>query len=381
MWRIALRMLFGNRGKYLSLVFGLTFAVLLITQQGAIFLGLLTRATGPLQNVVQPDLWVTDPETKYIGDVRGLGDDDLNRVRSVAGVAWAEPFFASRALVELGKPGDRGSTFKTAQLLGVSRSTMVGRPPEMTRGRIEDLRIADAVIVDESSRSKLGNVEIGDTLKLNDKRALVVGFGRAKLGFESNALIYTTYDNALRFVPVSRKAMTFVLVEVKPGFDVKEISVAIGALPNLAAFTTKEMRLRTIGFILRETGIGINFGITVLLGFVVGLVVSAAIFYQFTLDNLRSYGVLKAMGARTPTLVAMILAQSLVVGLTAYGLGVGLASLFGLLNNATPNSELAFVFPWQLMVASLFAVLACVSLGSLLSLGKVIRLEPAIVFK
>ncbi len=379
MWRIALRMLFGNRAKYLSLVFGLSFAVLLITQQGAIFVGLLTRATGPLQNVTQPDLWVTDPQTEYIGDVRGLQDSDLNRVRSVEGVAWAEPFFAARALVELGEPGKSSAGFKTAQLIGVARTTMVGRPPIVTRGNLEDLRIPDAVFVDESSRARLGNIDVGDVIKLNDQRAIVVGFCKIKLGFESNAVIYTTYDNAVRFVPPARKQMTFVLVKVRDDANLLDVQKRIGELPNLAAFTQLQMRQRTVGFILRETGIGINFGITVFLGFIVGLVVSAAIFYQFTLDNLRNYAVLKAMGTRTPTLIMMILIQSITVGLIGYGIGVGLAGLFGILTKGSDN--IAFIFPWWLGVVSLAAVLACVSLGSLLSLIKVVRLEPAVVFK
>ena len=101
MARIALRMLLGDRGKYLSLVFGLSFAVLLIAQQGAIFLGLMLRATGPLQNVGQADLWVADPHTRYIGEIRALNDEDLQRVRSVPGVRWAEPFFTARATAEL----------------------------------------------------------------------------------------------------------------------------------------------------------------------------------------------------------------------------------------------------------------------------------------
>ena len=90
MLRVALRMLFGDRAKYLSLALGLAFAVLLITQQGSIFLGLMLRATGPLQNVSQPDLWVTDPFVKWVSETRALSDADLNRVRSVPGVAWAE---------------------------------------------------------------------------------------------------------------------------------------------------------------------------------------------------------------------------------------------------------------------------------------------------
>lgn len=373
--RIAIKMLVGDRAKYLSLVFGLAFAVLLIAQQGSIFLGLLLRSTGFLQNIAQPDLWIADPHIRYIADVRPLNEHDLYRVRSIPGVAWAVPFFAARTQVDL-----PDGTYKSVQLLGIDRSTLIGQPPDMTEGRLEDLRLTDAVLVEESARPKLGGVKVGDILKLNDKRARIVGFCRAKLGFESNAIIYTTYDNAVRFTPTGRRRMSFILAKAKPGEDPAVIARAVNKLPDLGAFTLEEIRWRTIHFILIETGIGINFGITVLLGFIVGLVVSAATFYQFTVENLRHFAVLKAIGARTSMLVKMVLLQAFCVGLIGYGIGVGLAGAFSLIGRK-PGAELAVFFPWQLMVVSLVAMMLTVSAGSLLSLRRVITLEPAIVFK
>ncbi len=135
MQRIAIKMLVGDRAKYLSLVFGLAFAVLLIAQQGSIFLGLMLRATGFLQNIAQPDLWIADPHTRYIGEIRALNDHDLTRVRSIAGIAWAVPFFASRCEVDL-----PNGAYKTVELIGIDRSSLVGQPPEMVQGRLEDLR-------------------------------------------------------------------------------------------------------------------------------------------------------------------------------------------------------------------------------------------------
>lgn len=375
MWRVAVKMLLGDQGKYLSLVFGLAFAVLLITQQGSIFMGLMLRATGPLQNISQPDLWVTDPYVKWVSETRALSDADLNRVRSVQGVAWAEPFFNTRANAEL-----PNGSFRAVNIVGISRSTMVGRPPEMLEGRLEDLKIADAVLLEESSVSKLGDPKIGDVLKLNDRRAVIVGICRAKAGFDSPALVYTTFENAVTFVPLGRNVLSYVLVGVKPGVDVREVQGRIDLLDGLAAFTPMEMRWKTVEFIMNETGIGINFGITVFLGFIVGLVVSAAIFYQFTLDNLRNFAVLKAMGARRFTLVGMILLQAMVVGVVGFGVGVGAAGAFSLASR-TPGTELAVYFPWQLLIGAFVAMILCVAMGSLLSLQRVLRLEPAVVFK
>ena len=61
-----------------------------------------------------------------------------------------------------------------------------------------------------------------------------------------------------------------------------------------------------------------------------------------------------------------------------FGLGVGLASVFGLL---TAKSELAFKLPWQLLLISAGAVAIICVFSALLSIRKVIALEPAIVFK
>lgn len=375
MWRIALRMLLGDRPKYLALVCGLGFAVLLISQQAAIFMGLLIRATGPLQNVAQPDLWVANKFVRYVSETRALSDEDLGRVRSTPGVEWAEPFFNARVQCDLPSGNSR-----YINLVGIDRTTMVGQPPEMTQGRLEDLRIADAVIVEETARRKLEDVAIGDVLKLNDRRALVVGYCRAKPGFDSPAVVYTTYANCLRFVPLGRNAMTYILVKVRPGADIAEVQRRIGELPDVAAFTHAEMNARTIDFIIRETGIGINFGITVLLGLIVGLAVSGAIFYQFTTENSRNYAVLKAMGARRGALIGMVLLQAVWVGLIGYGVGVGATALFTL-QSRMPGTELAAYFPWQLLIGSLAGMILCISVGALLSLRRVLRLEPAVVFK
>lgn len=375
MRRVALKMLFGDRAKYLSLVLGLSFAVLLVAQQLAIFLGLMLQASGPLQNVSQPDLWVTDPNLKWVSETRNLGENDLNRIRSVPGVAWAEPFFNTRAAADLPN-GD----FRFVNIVGIPRSTMVGRPPEVTQGRLEDLRIPDAILVEESARRRLGDPQIGDTLKLNDRRAVVVGFCRAKFGWDSPALVYTTYENAITYTPLGRNRISYVLVGVQEGRSIADVQARINALPELLALTPNQLRWRSGTYLASETGIGVNFGITVTLGLVVGLVISAAIFYQFTLENIRHFAVLKAMGLSRLRICGMVLLQAAVVGAVGWGIGIGAAALFSL-NSRAPGTELAAFFPWQVMIAALVGMVVCIIIGSLLSLRRVLVLDPAVVFK
>ena len=367
-------MLFADKLKYIVLVCGLAFAVLLITQQCAIFLGILIRATGPLQNIGQADIWVAGEHTYYIDMVRPMSDRDLYRVRAASGVLWAEPFFFFNSIVQL--PDGR---FTVVQVLGVDRQTMIGRPPTILSGRLEDLRIPDAVMLDKVGRWRLKDVQVGDTLRLNDRRATVVGFCNAKKELLSKALLYTTYDNAMRFVPLGRQRMTYILVKAKPGRDIEEVAQQISKLDGIHGWTADQMRWRNIDFILRDTSIGLNFAIMVGLGTFVGLVVSMSTFNQFTSDNLAHYAVIKAMGARSRTLIGMVVMQAMTVGLIGYGLGIGLAAIFTRTVRNQANELVAYI-PWQLLVIALVPMLLCVSLGAFVALRRVLRLDPATVF-
>ena len=374
MFRIALQMLFGDRTKYVTLVLSLAFATLLINQQGAIFLGLLNQATGLLQNVHQPDLWVVDPATQWVAELRPLSNRKLDRIRGVDGVEWAEPLFNNYAVCELSD-----NTFKRCQIIGLPKTTLAGRPPELLRGNIDDLRLPDAILIEDRSRAKLGDVDVGDVLKINDQRAVIVGVCKAKQGFESNAMIYTTFDNAMRYTPVGREKISYVIVKVRDGFPIDEVRRNIDELGDVAALTREEFRERSIKFVVVFTGIGVNFGITIALDFVVGLLLSASVFYQFTLENMRHFAVLKAMGARAGTLVMMVVVQALTVGVVGYGMGVGLAGVFTIFMSKV-QAQLSTYYPWQLMIGSFGATLLTIMLGSVLSIRKVIKVQPGVVF-
>jgi putative ABC transport system permease protein len=131
-------------------------------------------------------------------------------------------------------------------------------------------------------------------------------------------------------------------------------------------------------YFIKYTGIPINFGIAVLLGFLVGTAIAGQTFYNFTLENLRQFGALKAMGAGNGMLLRMIVLQAVLVGAIGYGIGVGLASIFGIVSK---NTELAFRLPWQILAITATAVLAICVFSALISIRKVMRLEPAVVFK
>jgi len=385
MYAIALKMLIGDRGKYLGIIMGLTFASLLITQQSSIFTGLMTRTYGAITDLAQPDIWVMDPKVQFIDDIKPLQDTELFRIRSVPGVAWAVPLYKGLLKARL-----EDGNYQICSVLGLDDTTLIGGPPVMLAGSLSDLRRQDAIIVnDVGANTRLVKpspvpggrpvpLRIGDTLEINDHRAVVVGICRVSRTFQSQPVVYTTYSRATTFAPRERKLLSFVLVKAQAGLDPQTLTRRIREQTGLAAHTSQEFKDLTYDYFMKYTGIPINFGIAVGLGFIIGTAIAGQTFYNFTLENIRYFGTLKAMGATNGILLRMILLQALLVGSLGYGLGVGGASLFGYLLGGT---ELSFRLTRELLVFAGTAIGLIILLSALISIRKVMTLEPAIVFK
>jgi len=367
---IALKMLVGDKAKFLGIVMGLTFASLLITQQGSIFCGLMLRTCAQITDITGADLWVMDPAVRYIDDVKPMLENNLYRVRGVEGVLWAVPLYKGQARAKINPTVSRGNQATEIEqviLLGLDDATLVGAPSgsKMLAGSLRRLRLPDAVLVDNVRLPKLyPNERWGDVARLgkgfydrffgrqfemNDRRAIIVGVCEATRTFQSNPVVYTTYSRAKNYAPQERKILSYILAKTEPGLTPQTVAERIRATTGLGSLTSAAFMDKTIRYYMVYTGIPINFGITAFLGFLVGTAIAGQTFYNFTLENLRQFGALKAMGATNLRIVCMILLQALIVGLLGYGMGVGLASVFGWLNQS-PASDLGFFYrglvPW-----------------------------------
>jgi putative ABC transport system permease protein len=378
MLRLALKMLYGDRAKYAMLICGLTFCSLLMTQQIGVFCGLMRWTTATLRNIQVP-IWVADKRVAQVNEIVALRDIEVTRVRSVPGVEWAVPLYWGIIQARL-----RNGSFQQVQLTGLDAATFVGRPAHMIEGNVEDLRLPNAVVIDQVAVKKfkqngLGDVKLGDTFEINDHEARIVGICKSEQSFLGQPYIFTTYDRALEFAPVQRKRLSFILVQPKPDVGVETVVERIRALDGLTAFTSDDFNRRTIQWYIDNTGIPVSFGTVVILGIIVGVAIAGQTFYLFVHENLRFMAALKAMGARTPTLAKMVLLQALAVGFVGYGLGVGLAAMFG--NAVLKGGQPPFFLPWQVPAFTAVVILFICCLSALIGLVKIIRAEPAVVFR
>jgi putative ABC transport system permease protein len=306
---VALKMLTGDRAKYLGIIFGVAFATLLMAQQLSMFVGIMRRTTSQIRDVQEADVWVMGPRVRQVDEIKPLPDTDLQRVRGVPGVAWAVRFYKGPVQAR-----EEGGDYRQVVLLGVDDATLVGGPREMVLGDLADLRRDDAVVVDLAGYHLLWPgqpLELGRTLEMNDRRAVLVGVCQASAPFQTSPILYTRYREAVQYAPQQRNQMAFVLAGAQDGHDARAVARRVREQTGLQALTSDEFAWKTIDYYLRFTGIPANFGITVALGFIVGIAIAGQTFYLFTVENLKQFGALKAMGVSNGRLVRMILLQGL----------------------------------------------------------------------
>jgi putative ABC transport system permease protein len=383
MYHIALQMLFGERAKYYAMVMGISFASLIMTQQPAIFVGLLTRTYSFVRDVSLPDIWVMDPGVQYVEEHKPLRDTEIGRVRGIEGVSWAVRMYKNLSRARL---PDGNS--KNVDITGLDDATLVGAPLQFLAGNIQDFRRTDAVFVDlEAAKTRLqvnkgdGTMRplaIGDTLEINDKRAIVMGYIKGTRTFTLQSQIYTTYSNAIEFEPPTRRKLTYILVKAKPGVDFRELSHRIQEKTQLKAYTANDFYNANLDYWFKNTGIPINFGISVLMGFIVGAAVAGQTFFNFVQENLKHYAALKAMGLQNKILARMVLLQAMTVGFIGYGIGVGLTTLFGMKFN---DSVLAFRMAPSVLVFAFVGVFLIISLAAFLGIRHVTKVDPSVVFR
>lgn len=378
MLSIALKMLIGNRASFIGVIFGIFLAILLISQQSAIFLGLLSRSYRIVTSISSPDIWVIDPSTDGEALIRSMPESYLGYIKNIPNIEWAVPI--NYSLFPLTVPSS--GIFKIAEVYGIDDETLLGAP-ELIKGNIQNLHSDGGIIIDSNSIKGIlatispdgskTSLELGDTLEINDKRAVIVGIGKTIPGFFPQPTIFTTNSQFQTFSGSDR--IQYIGVKTKEGADINAILHQINSNSNVLGMTRDQLASRIANHFLK-TGILVNFGLSVALGLIIGFSIAGQIFYTMTVHNLSYYALIKALGGTEKMILSMILTQAIIVGTIGYILGTGVTLLWGY---AIKNTTLAFEFPWQLLVfTAFFALVICIFI-TFLSIKKIFKLDPKIL--
>ncbi len=376
MWTLARKLLLHDRLRFVVAIAGVSVSVMLVLVQVGLYFGFMDTASAVI-DASKADIWVGKRSNDSFEFATPFDERTYYKVASVEGVQQADRVLLNFAQVKLPNGGDLG-----AQILGVE--TAPGKRPllapwNVVKGDPNRLSQAGAMVIDTTEYAKLHMDRIGHVTEISGVRAELVAMTTGIRSFTTSPIIFTDIRTARSFMPqLGAEPVTYVLVKVAPGHSIDEVKARINLLPNLAAYTTHEMSSRTRSYWSTRTGVGAGFFTTAVLGIIVGFVVVGQILYSGTLQYIREYGTLKAMGAKNSAVVKVILSQAMISA--ALGFIVGAPLAMGM-RAAMKGANLTVALSPELYVTTLVITAVMCAFAALLSIVKVLRLDPASVFK
>jgi putative ABC transport system permease protein len=361
-----------DRARLAVTLTGIVFALVLVAIQLGLFLG-FTETTSNIIDHSGVSLWVCAKGVPYFDVGSVLTEHRLYEVREVPGVLSAEKLIV------------RFSTWKRPDG-GEETIEVVGFPPggasapwDIAVGALGDLREDSTVMIDESYREKLGVSRIGQTVEIRGRRARVMGFTHGIRSFTTAPFIFASYRNALDYAGLREDEMIYILVQAVPGADVAALRDRIRRRVNAVdVYTTEEFSRKTRRYWMFTTGAGIALLIAAVLGLAVGTAVVGQTLYASTLDRLREYGILKAIGAGDGYICRLVAKQACMLAGAGYAVALAMCTV---VVRAARDSGAPIVLPWQLAALLLVMAFGMSLGGSVFSIRKALAVDPSLVMK
>jgi len=370
---LAIRNLFHDKIRLAVTLTGIIFSVVLVAVQTGLFLGFTTTTSNVIDNS-GADFWITSKGVQYIEAGVPFPEKKLYHARAVEGVQEAEKY-----IVRFGQWKRPDGADQSCEIIGFDPDTRLGGPWRVAEGSVHDLKLQDTVMIDRFYAPKLGVTHLGQSLEIRGVRARVVGFTEGIRTFTTSPLVFTSYKNAQRYSDLQTGQTMYLLVTARPGVDRERVRAALlGQLSDVDVLTTAEFSGKTTRYWMFGTGAGVTVIMAAVLGLLVGVVVVAQTIYAATIDHIREFGTLKAMGATNGYIYRVILQQAMVSAAIGYAVGIALAILVEVSSRASGAN---IVLPASVRAGLLATTLAmCVS-AAMVSIHKATTIDPAMVFK
>lgn len=376
---LALRIIAHSPMRYLVALLGISVAAGLAFIQLGLYRGFKENASVVVDNTAG-DVWVCAEYTKNFDFPNLIGRQQLDKVRATPGVAWAEPLlivFAHWKFLE----GEQKGEESTVQIVGFNPEKGVGAPWNMISGFPEELAQAGNVSIDATMRHRLDGADVGTEAEVNGIRIKVTGLSDGIRSFQGNPMVFTNMDTARSIGRLRPDDIHYIVVGIQPGAvkdDVLGRLRALGESDHVEAYTAAEFSFKAQDYWLRSTGAGTALALAALMGLIVGVVVAAQVLYTSTIEHLKEYGTLKAIGASNFQVAVAIVSQAVAWALPAHLLA-GALLLIAMANIEGKGIHLS-IEPVTYGWLGLGTMVICV-LASILSVWRVMRVEPADVFK
>jgi len=372
MWHLAQRLLLHDRIKFVIAGAGVSVSVFLVLVQIGLYFGFMENASNLIDHA-RADLWVLGVGNENFDLCGRIDERSFYRVRGTPGVEHAERLILGWGFMKMPEGGAQG-----VEVVGVERGATLFQPWNIVEGDAARISESDGAIVDRSEFDKLQIRGVGERREIFGVSARIVALTQGIRSFTTSPFVFTNLQSARAYSRYAPDELNFVLVRAAPGTDLVELKARPSRLPGLEAFTAHEFSERARSYWSNRTGVGVGFFMTAVMGLIVGMVIVGQILYNATLDHAREYGTMKAMGAENVTVMRVVLYQAVLSALVGVTIGIPMAlGMRAVLRLANLN---VVFYPW-LVLATIFGIVAMCVIAALIPMLRIIRLDPAMVFK
>ncbi|MFN7973908.1 MAG: ABC transporter permease [Acidobacteriota bacterium] len=372
---LAWKMMLADRLRFLITVAGVAFAVTLVLTQVGLFLGLLDNASITIDHL-PADLWVTSRNTPNVDFAHQFPEGYVDRVRSIPGVARADNLLVTFMEIALPTGATEGTLVYAMDDFGAW-----GFPWRIAEGQpAADLRRGSAMILDDSATGRYGPFKVGDHREILGRRLRIIARSRDARSFTTTPIAFLDYHRAQAMNPGTLGGKTsYIVARLEPGASIDAVKAAIRQrLPYNDGYTKDEWAARSRSYWVRSTGIGLSMAVTVTLGLLVGIVVVAQTLYTSTMEHLKEFGTVKAIGGSNGDIYRILSRQA--TAAAVIGFALALVPSYGAMPIVS-HAGLKLIIPVPLTGVVFAGTLVMCLLAALVSFRKVAAIDPALVFR
>jgi putative ABC transport system permease protein len=370
---LARKNLLHDRTRFLITVSGVAFAVTLVLVQVGLFMGLLDKASVTIRNA-SADVWVTSHQTPNVDFAHAFPETTVLRVRGVPGVERADNLIIAFMNIQLPSGAEEGCL-----VYALDDFAGWNLPWKVNEGDAADLGRGRYMFMDRSAERRFGPFAVGDYREVLGRRFKIIGTTAEAASFTTAPIVFMDYDNAQELSQVLQGKTSYILVKAAPGADPQAVAAGIRkVVPYNDVYTKDEWAQRSRSYWVVSTGLGMNMGVTVFLGILVGIVVVAQTLYTSAVEHLKEFGTVKAIGGSNWDIYRILGEQALIAATVGFAVG---AVISYALRPAMATLHLnVLVSPSFAAMVFVGTVLMCLG-SALFSFRRVAGIDPALVFR
>jgi len=374
MFYVALKILLYDKVRTLITFIGVIFAVSLIFAQLGIYFGLMETSSVIIDHS-PGDIWITSKNSKNFDFSQPFPEHVYYHVLSTNGIQWAEKLIIGWGIIKQKEGGT-----EQVEIVGYNPDTGIGGPWKMKVGNASAIKNGNFAIVDESSMKRLNKIEVGEYRDVLWRRLQIVGISEGVKSFTTAPIVFTSFQVAQKLVNwIGYDNTSFIIAKVSPGFSLKQVIKDLqNQLQGVDVYSKAAFSRKTRLYWTIETGVGYSFLITILISFLVGILIVGQTIYNSTTEHIKEFGTLKALGAENMDVYKIIFTQAFIIALLSYLISLIITLVSVKLYEAI---DMVMVVKWWTNLIVFFMTFLMCFASAYISIRKIKRIDPAILFR